>query len=123
MNATHELAGDLAAIETRYAELLQELADLYQLRAQLKRATATMAGATADAEGAQPVEVVATATKRGKATGGKPALRIIAGGLSRTDGEADSAMVVNPAHRLAAQQAQQGTRAQLRLVAGGRAAS
>ena len=117
MSATHELAGDLAAIETRYAELLSELADLYQLRAQLKRAAAERGGTEPATDEAHPADEVVRTPRRAKAKGGKRALRMLAGGLAKFG---DDEALVNPAHRLASKQ---GTRALLRLMTGGRAAS
>ena len=119
MSTTYEPAGELAAIENRYAELLQELADLYHVRAQLKRAAAERGAAepaTDEAHAAEPGELVVGTPRRGKAKGGKESLRMLTGGV----GQAGDESFVNPAHRLASKQ---GTRAQLCLMTGGRAAS
>jgi len=116
-----EVQGDLAVVEQQYAELLQELADLYQVRELLRRSQTEPAQLGTDTHPSRSGRAPSRrrSTRGDNAMGGSAAttmsvrsmLRVVHGGQ-----ETETA----PAMRLAQKQ---GTRALLQVVDGGRAAS
>lgn len=131
---TIELSRELAMVDARYAELLQELAGLYQIREQLRRALSGAGDAARQPAARRRASVAGGTTPQFPASGRsrrRAAARISAPAIETALGDTlektPALRIVHGAGEettLAVRQARkQGTRPQLRLVDGGRAAS